>query len=104
MIKMILDVPRYNHALSSNWILFYNIVFNDVTCLLNTVIGLDQFVGGVSLLPTIIMLLEYGLAIASSTYCLTFFFFDHTVAQVSSDISFSFVCYQSYKMLRCSLV
>jgi hypothetical protein len=26
------------------------------------------------------------------------------VAQVSSDISFSFVCYQSYKMLRCSLV
>jgi hypothetical protein len=101
---MILDVPRYNHALSSNWILFYNIVFNDVTCLLNTVIGLDQFVGGVSLLPTIIMLLEYGLAIASSTYCLTFFFFDHTVAQVSSDISFSFVCYQSYKMLRCSLV
>ncbi|XP_027188413.1 ABC transporter A family member 1 isoform X3 [Cicer arietinum] len=45
------------------------------------IFGLDQFVGGVSLLPTIIMLLEYGLAIASSTYCLTFFFFDHTVAQ-----------------------
>uniref|UniRef100_A0A0R0KIK5 ABC transporter domain-containing protein n=1 Tax=Glycine max TaxID=3847 RepID=A0A0R0KIK5_SOYBN len=45
------------------------------------VFGLDQFVGGVSLLPTILMLLEYGLAIASSTYCLTFFFFDHTMAQ-----------------------
>ncbi|CAJ2671488.1 unnamed protein product [Trifolium pratense] len=45
------------------------------------IFGLDQFVGGVSLLPTIIMLLEYGLAIASSTYCLTFFFFDHTMAQ-----------------------
>ncbi|CAI8613948.1 unnamed protein product [Vicia faba] len=45
------------------------------------IFGLDQFVGGVSLLPTIIMLLEYGLASASSTYCLTFFFFDHTVAQ-----------------------
>ncbi|MED6170830.1 ATP-binding cassette sub- A member 1 [Stylosanthes scabra] len=45
------------------------------------IFGLDQFVGGVSLLPTTVMLLEYGLAIASSTYCLTFFFFDHTVAQ-----------------------
>ncbi|XP_058738226.1 ABC transporter A family member 1 isoform X2 [Vicia villosa] len=45
------------------------------------IFGLDQFVGGVSLVPTIIMLLEYGLSIASSTYCLTFFFFDHTVAQ-----------------------
>ncbi|KAK7285619.1 hypothetical protein RJT34_20395 [Clitoria ternatea] len=45
------------------------------------IFGLDQFVGGVSLLPTILMLLEYGLAIASSTYCLTFCFFDHTMAQ-----------------------
>ncbi|XP_061362601.1 ABC transporter A family member 1 isoform X1 [Gastrolobium bilobum] len=45
------------------------------------IFGLDQFVGGVSLLPTTVMLLEYGLAIASSTYCLTFFFFDHTMAQ-----------------------
>lgn len=89
---------QYNRALSSNWVLFYNIiVFNDNTCLLNTVIGLDQFVGGVSLLPTIIMLLEYGLAIASSTYCLTFFFFDHTVAQVSKGSDLSIVCYQSYK-------
>ncbi|XP_057718264.1 ABC transporter A family member 1 isoform X1 [Arachis stenosperma] len=45
------------------------------------IFGLDQFVGGVSLLPTTLMLLEYGLAVASSTYCLTFFFFDHTMAQ-----------------------
>ncbi|CAL0326631.1 unnamed protein product [Lupinus luteus] len=45
------------------------------------IFGLDQFTGGVSLLPTILMLLEYGLAIASSTYCLTFFFYDHTMAQ-----------------------
>lgn len=28
------------------------------------------------------MFLEYGLAVASSTYCLTFFFTDHTMAQV----------------------
>ncbi|KAF7819038.1 ABC transporter A family member 1 isoform X1 [Senna tora] len=45
------------------------------------IFGLDQFVGGPSLLPTILMFLEYGLAIASSTYCLTFFFSDHTMAQ-----------------------
>ncbi|OMO71381.1 ABC transporter-like protein, partial [Corchorus capsularis] len=42
--------------------------------------GLDQFIGR-SLLATVIMFLEYGLAIASSTYCLTFFFSDHTMAQ-----------------------
>ncbi|KAI4300797.1 hypothetical protein L6164_034132 [Bauhinia variegata] len=45
------------------------------------IFGLDQFVGGASLLPTILIFLEYGLAIASSTYCLTFFFSDHTMAQ-----------------------
>ncbi|XVE75594.1 hypothetical protein DITRI_Ditri12bG0105900 [Diplodiscus trichospermus] len=44
------------------------------------VFGLDQFIGR-GLLPTIIMFLEYGLAIAASTYCLTFFFSDHTMAQ-----------------------
>ncbi|XP_027928069.1 ABC transporter A family member 1 isoform X2 [Vigna unguiculata] len=52
-----------------------------VAIVLFYIFGLEQFVGGVSLLPTILMLLEYGLAIASSTYCLTFFFFDHTMAQ-----------------------
>ncbi|KAJ7976760.1 ABC transporter A family member 1 [Quillaja saponaria] len=45
------------------------------------IFGLDQFIGRGSLLPTILLFLEYGLAIASSTYCLTFFFSDHTMAQ-----------------------
>ncbi|MQL86249.1 hypothetical protein Taro_018782 [Colocasia esculenta] len=43
--------------------------------------SLNQFVGNGCLVPTIFMLLEYGLAIASSTYCLTFFFSDHSAAQ-----------------------
>lgn len=33
-------------------------------------------------MPTITLFLEYGSAIASSTYCLTFFFSDHSIAQV----------------------
>ncbi|KAL3755279.1 hypothetical protein ACJRO7_002345 [Eucalyptus globulus] len=45
------------------------------------IFGLDQFIGAGSFLPTFLMFLEYGLAIASSTYCLTFFFTDHTMAQ-----------------------
>ncbi|XP_052174030.1 ABC transporter A family member 1 isoform X3 [Diospyros lotus] len=45
------------------------------------IFGLDQFTGRGSLLPTILLFLEYGLAIASSTYCLTFFFSEHTMAQ-----------------------
>lgn len=44
--------------------------------------GMDQFIGKGSFLPTILMFLEYGLAVASSTYCLTFFFSEHTMAQV----------------------
>ncbi|XP_022766658.1 ABC transporter A family member 1 isoform X6 [Durio zibethinus] len=44
------------------------------------VFGLDQFIGR-GFLPTVIMFLEYGLAIAASTYCLTFFFSDHAMAQ-----------------------
>ncbi|CAA2979777.1 ABC transporter A family member 1 [Olea europaea subsp. europaea] len=43
--------------------------------------GLDQFIGSDSLFPTVLMFLEYGLAIASSTYCLTFFFSEHSMAQ-----------------------
>ncbi|PRQ44758.1 putative ABC transporter, P-loop containing nucleoside triphosphate hydrolase [Rosa chinensis] len=43
--------------------------------------GLDQFIGRGCLLSTVVMFLAYGLAIASSTYCLTFFFSDHTMAQ-----------------------
>ncbi|XP_050384665.1 ABC transporter A family member 1 isoform X3 [Argentina anserina] len=45
------------------------------------IFGLDQFIGKGCLLSTIVMFLAYGLAIASSTYCLTFFFSDHTMAQ-----------------------
>ncbi|KAJ8624155.1 hypothetical protein MRB53_032685 [Persea americana] len=45
------------------------------------IFGLDQFVGSGCLLPTILIFLEYGSAIAASTYCLTFFFSDHTIAQ-----------------------
>ncbi|CAL5423286.1 unnamed protein product [Camellia sinensis] len=45
------------------------------------IFDLDQFIGMGSFLPTIIIFLEYGLAIASSTYCLTFFFSEHTMAQ-----------------------
>ncbi|CAN8286970.1 unnamed protein product [Cochlearia groenlandica] len=43
--------------------------------------GLEQFIGVGRFLPTVLMLLEYGLAIASSTYCLTFFFTEHSMAQ-----------------------
>ncbi|XP_024027117.1 ABC transporter A family member 1 [Morus notabilis] len=49
--------------------------------ILFNIFGLDQFIGNGRFLPTVIMFLEYGLAAASSTYCLTFFFSDHTMAQ-----------------------
>ncbi|KAL5539471.1 hypothetical protein UlMin_042959, partial [Ulmus minor] len=52
-----------------------------IAIVLFNIFGLDQFIGTGRLLPTIIMFLEYGLAVASSTYCLTFFFSDHTMAQ-----------------------
>ncbi|KAK9987447.1 hypothetical protein SO802_032398 [Lithocarpus litseifolius] len=45
------------------------------------IFGLDQFIGRGCVLPTILMFLEYGLSVASLTYCLTFFFSDHTMAQ-----------------------
>ncbi|XP_031098016.1 ABC transporter A family member 1 [Ipomoea triloba] len=45
------------------------------------IFGLDQFVGKNALFPTALMFVEYGLAIASSTYCLTFFFSEHSMAQ-----------------------
>lgn len=97
MISVIPDALQYNQVLSSSWVLCSDIVFIDNSFLLMIDTGLDQFVGGVSLLPTILMLLEYGLAIASSTYCLTFFFVDHTMAQVSGGVNFSFVSYHSRK-------
>ncbi|KAM6568335.1 hypothetical protein CsatB_016320 [Cannabis sativa] len=46
-----------------------------------SIFGLDQFIGRDCFLPTVIMFLGYGLAVASSTYCLSFFFSDHTMAQ-----------------------
>ncbi|KAL1813550.1 hypothetical protein ACET3Z_023615 [Daucus carota] len=49
--------------------------------LLFYIFGLEQFIGRYSFLPTVTMLLEYGLAISSSTYCLTFFFSEHSMAQ-----------------------
>ncbi|XP_047311317.1 ABC transporter A family member 1 [Impatiens glandulifera] len=45
------------------------------------IFGLDQFIGTGSFFPTTILFLEYGLAVASSTYCLTFFFSEHSMAQ-----------------------
>ncbi|KAH9621199.1 hypothetical protein KSS87_008655 [Heliosperma pusillum] len=45
------------------------------------IFGLDQFVGTGCLCATIMLFLEFGLAVASSTYCLTFFFSDHSLAQ-----------------------
>ncbi|KAL7097878.1 hypothetical protein ACP275_10G171500 [Erythranthe tilingii] len=45
------------------------------------IFGLDQFIGKNSLLSTVLMFLGYGLSIASSTYCLTFFFSEHSMAQ-----------------------
>lgn len=46
------------------------------------IVGLDQFVGRESFFPTVLLFLTYGLAIASSTYCLTFCFSEHSSAQV----------------------
>ncbi|XP_074276823.1 ABC transporter A family member 1 isoform X2 [Silene latifolia] len=45
------------------------------------IFGLDQFVGIGCICATIMLFLEFGLAVASSTYCLTFFFSDHSLAQ-----------------------
>ncbi|XP_057535190.1 ABC transporter A family member 1 isoform X2 [Amaranthus tricolor] len=45
------------------------------------IFGLDQFVGIGGFCPTVAIFLGYGLAVASSTYCMTFFFSDHSAAQ-----------------------
>ncbi|PIN24569.1 Lipid exporter ABCA1 [Handroanthus impetiginosus] len=45
------------------------------------IFGLDQFIGKESFLSTVLMFLGYGLSIASSTYCLTFCFSEHSMAQ-----------------------
>ncbi|XP_048321587.1 ABC transporter A family member 1 isoform X2 [Ziziphus jujuba] len=52
-----------------------------IAIILFNIFGLEQFIGSGCFFPTIIMFMEYGLAVASSTYCLSFFFCDHTMAQ-----------------------
>ncbi|XP_023543867.1 ABC transporter A family member 1 [Cucurbita pepo subsp. pepo] len=74
-------------SMLSYWISTYLwdvISFLVPTCLalvLFYIFGMDQFIGKGRFIATAVIFLEYGMAIASSTYCLTFFFFDHTVAQ-----------------------
>ncbi|KAL8489520.1 hypothetical protein ACS0TY_025437 [Phlomoides rotata] len=45
------------------------------------IFGLDQFVGRDTFCSTVLLFLGYGSSIASSTYCLTFFFSEHSMAQ-----------------------
>lgn len=45
------------------------------------IFGLEQFVGRDNFGPTLFMLLGYGPAVAASTYALTFFFTDYSIAQ-----------------------
>lgn len=49
--------------------------------LLFFIFGLDQFIGRESFFSTVLIFLGYGSSIASSTYCLTFFFSEHSMAQ-----------------------
>lgn len=57
------------------------LVPTSIAIVLFYIFGLDQFVGTGGFCPTVTIFLEYGLAVASSTYCMTFFFSDHSVAQ-----------------------
>ncbi|XP_038980603.1 ABC transporter A family member 1 [Phoenix dactylifera] len=74
-------------SISSYWISTY--VWDFISFLFPTslavilffIFDLSQFIGNGCFVPTIVMFLEYGSAIAASTYCLTFFFSDHSVAQ-----------------------
>lgn len=43
--------------------------------------GVDEFIGAEPLLPTALLLLAYGPAVAALTYCLTFAFSHHAAAQ-----------------------
>ncbi|KAK6149139.1 hypothetical protein DH2020_016664 [Rehmannia glutinosa] len=54
---------------------------SSIAIFLFCIFGLDQFIGRDSLFSTVLMFLGYGLSIASSTYCLTFFFSEHSMAQ-----------------------
>ncbi|GAB2230361.1 hypothetical protein Drorol1_Dr00014624, partial [Drosera rotundifolia] len=68
-------------ALTYLWDFFSFLFPSSFAIFLFYIFGLDQFIGADSFWPTVIMFIEYGLAVASSTYCLTFFFSDHTEAQ-----------------------
>lgn len=63
------------------WDFISFLVPSSFAMLLFYIFGLEQFIGSGSLFPTILILLGYGFAIASSTYCLTFFFSEHSMAQ-----------------------
>jgi ATP-binding cassette, subfamily A (ABC1), member 3 len=61
--------------------------------------GLTQFIGTGCLVPTVMIFLGYGLAVTSSTYCLTFLFSDHSVAQVCN-LSDCILLIMVYKKIR----
>ncbi|KAK8955097.1 ABC transporter A family member 1 [Platanthera zijinensis] len=63
------------------WDFFSFLLPSSFAVFLFFIFGLNQFVGYGCLVPTIVIFLEYGAAVASSTYCLTFFFTDHSIAQ-----------------------
>lgn len=70
------------------WKSLHTCIFSWYANIVLAFVGLEQFIGSGSLLPTVLILLEYGFAIASSTYCLTFFFSEHSMAQVQFFKSF----------------
>ncbi|XP_028556093.1 ABC transporter A family member 1 [Dendrobium catenatum] len=61
---------------------FFSFLFpTSLAIFLFFIFDLSQFIGYGCLMPTVIIFLEYGAAVAASTYCLTFFFTDHSIAQ-----------------------
>ncbi|CAI9301359.1 unnamed protein product [Lactuca saligna] len=63
------------------WDFISFLVPSSFAMLLFYIFGLEQFIGSGAVFPTVLILLEYGFATASSTYCLTFFFSEHSMAQ-----------------------
>ncbi|CAM9002500.1 unnamed protein product [Rhodiola kirilowii] len=80
--QLISGVSIYSYWISTYTWDFISFLFpSSIAMMLFHMFGLDQFIGRGRFFPTALMFIEYGLAIASSTYCLTFFFSDHTMAQ-----------------------
>uniref|UniRef100_A0A7N0VBS3 ABC transporter domain-containing protein n=1 Tax=Kalanchoe fedtschenkoi TaxID=63787 RepID=A0A7N0VBS3_KALFE len=80
--QLISGVSIYSYWISTYTWDFISFLFpSSIAMLLFYIFGLEQFIGKGRFFPTALMFLEYGLAIASSTYCLSFFFSDHTLAQ-----------------------